>query len=401
MKLRALLCLALMHMLVDGFAQILTPLWPRLREDEHIGPLALGLLFPVWQLATSFSQPVFGCWGDRFNSRWLIALGPAMAIVCVSLIGLVHEPIALMFLLAAGGLGVGAFHPEAAVGVVEASGSKPTRGLALFTFGGMLGLGVGPMISGQLVDAGGMSNLIWMVPPGLLLLTGLVLYGRPAAHVPLSSSQPVRLGEFLGAHGRPALLLLIVATLRAIPAVGVPLGLAFLLEQQGHSESAIGVAQGVFLLSGGLGTLVCPLFVRTGQEVRMLLVLSVPAVGCLLLLAWGHPLAYYPALAGSGLLLQGAIPILIAYSQHLLPGGQRLAASLTLGASWGLAALIVAPLQGYFTSAVRPEGMLWAMVPFGAIAALAVCLLPRVRTEPATRKRKAPGLPGAIQEVLR
>jgi MFS family permease len=189
--------------------------------------------------------------------------------------------------------------------------------------------------------------------------------------------------------------------LRAIPAVGVPLGLAFLLEQRGRSESEIGFAQGGFLLSGGLGTLICPLFVRTGREMRMLLVLSVPAVGCLLLLAWGHPLAYYPGLAGSGLLLQGAIPILIAYSQHLLPGGQRLAASLTLGASWGLAALIVAPLQGYFAGTGRPEGMLWAMVPFGAIAALAVCLLPRIHPEPAARKQKAPGLPGAFQEALR
>jgi FSR family fosmidomycin resistance protein-like MFS transporter len=390
-----------MHMLVDGFAQIVTPLWPRLREDARVGSLALGLLFPVWQLATSFSQPVFGCWGDRFNSRWMIALGPALAIVCVSLMGLAHEPIALTLLLAAGGLGIGAFHPEAAVSVVEASGSKPARGLALFTFGGMLGLGVGPMISGLLVDAGGMGNLVWMAPPGLLLLAGLVLYGRPAAHVPLSSTQPVTLGEFLGAHGRSALLLLIVATLRAIPAVGVPLGLAFLLEQRGQSESAIGVAQGVFLLSGGLGTLVCPLFVRTGREVRMLLVLSVPAVGCLLSLAGGHPLAYYPGLAGAGLLLQGAIPILIAYSQRLLPGGQRLAASLTLGASWGLASLIVAPLQAYFTAAGRPERMLWAMVPFGAIAALAVCFLPRAHTEPARRKRKAPGKPGAIQNALR
>jgi FSR family fosmidomycin resistance protein-like MFS transporter len=390
-----------MHMLVDGFAQVVTPLWPRLRDDARVGPLALGLLFPVWQLATSFSQPLFGCWGDRFNSRWMIVLGPALAIVCVSLMGLVHEPFALMLLLAAGGLGIGAFHPEAAVGVVEASETRPARGLALFAFGGMLGLGVGPMISGKLVDAGGMSNLIWMAPPGLLLLAGLALYGRPAGHVPLTSTPPVRLGEFLTAHGRPALLLLIVATLRAIPAVGVPLGLAFLLEQRGQSESAIGMDQGVFLLSGGLGTLVCPLFVRTGREVRMLLVLSVPAVGCLLLLAWGHPLAYYPGLAGSGLLLQGAIPILIAYSQRLLPGGQRLAASLTLGASWGLAALIVAPLQGYFTTAGRPEGMLWTMVPFGAIAALAVGFLPRAHTEPAAKKRKAPGLPGAIQEALR
>ena len=107
-----------------------------------------------------------------------------------------------------------------------------------------------------------------------------------------------------------------MSTLRAIPALGVPLGLAFLLSQRGSSETAIGEAQGEFLLSGGLGTLVCPLFVRSGRELRGLIGLSLAAVGCLVLLAWGHPVAYPVGLVGSGLLLQGAVPILIAYSQR-------------------------------------------------------------------------------------
>lgn len=377
MKLRPLVCLALIHMLVDGYAQVVMPLWPRLETDLQLRPLTLILLYWAWQLAASVSQPLFGCWGDRFHSRWMIALGPALAIVCVSLIGLVHDPFSMTLLLVAGGLGIGAFHPEAAVDVVAASGTKAARGLAIFTFGGMLGLGLGPMVSGKLA-ADGLHQLVWLAPPGLLLLAVLAVLGRSAARLPAHSGKPVRLAALLDDHWRPASLLLGVATLRAIPALGVPLGLAFLLKERGLSELAIGEAQGVFLLSGGLGTLVCPLFVRPGRELRALLGLSVPAVGCLLLLAWGEPAIYYVGLAGSGLLLQGAIPILIAYSQRLLPGGQRLAASLTLGASWGLAGMIVGGLQWYFTHIGRPEGMLWAMVPFGCASALAVCFLPRL-----------------------
>jgi FSR family fosmidomycin resistance protein-like MFS transporter len=371
-------------MLVDGFAQVVAPLWPRLQLDLELRPLTVTLLFSVWQLATSISQPIFGCLGDRFNSRWMIALGPALAIVCVSSIGLVRDPTAVTLLLVAGGLGIGAFHPEAAVGVVEASGARTGRGLALFTFGGMFGLGMGPILSGRLIDAGGLGNLIWLAPPALLVLAGLVLGGRPTAHVASSATQPASLADHLGAHWRPAARLLAVSTLRAVPALGVPLGLAFLLSKRGVSETAIGEAQGTFLLSGGIGTLLCPLFVRAGREPRGLIGLSLPAVGCLVLLAWGHPIAYPIGLAGSGLLLQGAVPILIAYSQRVLPGGQRLAASLTLGASWGLAGLIVGGLQWYFTRIGRLEGMLWAMVPCGAAAALAVCFLPRVPTRPDT-----------------
>ena len=74
-------------------AQVAAPLWPRLQTDLELRPLTITLLFSAWQLATSISQPVFGCWGDRFNSRWMIALGPALAIVCVASIGLVHGPV--------------------------------------------------------------------------------------------------------------------------------------------------------------------------------------------------------------------------------------------------------------------------------------------------------------------
>jgi hypothetical protein len=55
-----------------------------------------------------------------------------------------------------------------------------------------------------------------------------------------------------------------------------------------------------------------------------------------------------------------------------------LAASLTLGASWGLGGLIVAWLQGWSSISGRVDGMLWAMVPFALAAAVASCLLPRL-----------------------
>src|SRR5690348_11883919 len=111
-------------MLVDGYAQVVMPLWPRLGTDLQLRPLTLILLYWAWQVAASVSHPFFGCWGDRFHPRWMIALGPALAIVCVSLIGLVHDPFSITLLLVAGGLGIGAFHPEAAVDVVAASGTK-------------------------------------------------------------------------------------------------------------------------------------------------------------------------------------------------------------------------------------------------------------------------------------
>src|SRR5947208_13733520 len=101
-----------------------------------------------------------------------------------------------------------------------------------------------------------------------------------------------------------------------------------------------------------------------------------------MLLTSGEAWVYYAGLIGAGLLLQGAIPILIAYSQRLLPRGRRLAASLTLGASWGLGGLVVAMLKDYFAAAGRLENMRATMIPFALAASLASCLLLRLVARP-------------------
>ena len=114
----------------------------------------------------------------------------------------------------------------------------------------------------------------------------------------------------------------------------------------------------------------------------MLVGTGLPAAGCLILSAADNSVAYYVGLIGSGFLVQGAVPILIAYSQRLLPRGRRLAASLSLGTSWGLGALIVGGFPAYFSALGRLEWMFWAMAPFALAAALGSYRLPRLEVQP-------------------
>ena len=120
MNYRALVCLALIHTLVDCFSQFVSPLWPSLETELHLAPWVISILFAAWQLGASISQPLFGYLGDRFDTHLAVVFGPGVAIVCLTLIGFATGPVSLGLLLAIGGLGIGAFHPEAAVGVVQA-----------------------------------------------------------------------------------------------------------------------------------------------------------------------------------------------------------------------------------------------------------------------------------------
>ena len=69
MHFRSLFCLVLIHTLVDGYAQVVSPLWPHLKRTLGLDPWLLTVMIASWQISTSVSQPLFGYWGDRFGSR--------------------------------------------------------------------------------------------------------------------------------------------------------------------------------------------------------------------------------------------------------------------------------------------------------------------------------------------
>ncbi|HLJ10616.1 MAG TPA: MFS transporter, partial [Planctomycetaceae bacterium] len=165
-----IVCLALMHGLIDAVAMFVEPLWPELRRSLALSEVELFLLLAVTAVAPNFSQILFGFVQDRYGSRYLLWLGPVVATACLTAIGLARSPAALGIVLAVGYLAVGSFHPEAAVFAGQLHPERRTRAISLFMFGGTLGLGLGPMISGNLVKAFSLESLVWLALPVLMLV---------------------------------------------------------------------------------------------------------------------------------------------------------------------------------------------------------------------------------------
>src|SRR5258708_37772581 len=115
MRYLPILCLALMHALVDAVGMFVEPLWPELRKSLDLAQSRLFYLFAITAVAPNFSQSVCGFVQDRYGSRYLLWLGPAVAAVCLTTIGLAGSAAWLGLLLAVGYLFIGSFHPEGAV----------------------------------------------------------------------------------------------------------------------------------------------------------------------------------------------------------------------------------------------------------------------------------------------
>ena len=176
-----LLLLMVAHGLVDVFASLIQPLWPDLQGALALEPGAIQWAYVTWSLATSVSQLFFGYWGDRYRRRWLIWAGPALGVVCLSSIGLVHSLPMLNVLLVVGGLGIAAFHPEAAALAGASTPGDRSRAMSLFAVGGSLGQAFGPIYGGVITTQFGLRALAWSMTWGLVVLglLGLGLRRHP------------------------------------------------------------------------------------------------------------------------------------------------------------------------------------------------------------------------------
>src|SRR6185503_19973879 len=136
----------------------------------------VGLVF-LWQMTTSISQFFFGMWGDRFNSRWLLWVGPLAAVICIGSIGLTQSPTILALLIVISGLGIAAFHPEGAALAGSSAPENRSRAMWIFTMGGFIGQSIGPYLSGNVVKWLVMPGLAWGISGGLVALLILAPLG--------------------------------------------------------------------------------------------------------------------------------------------------------------------------------------------------------------------------------
>src|SRR5262249_6667852 len=159
-------------------AMFVEPLWPEFQSALSLTERELFVLLAITAVAPNFSQVLFGFVQDRYGSRYLIWPGPAGAAVCLSAISAGGSAAPRCVLLAAGFLFMGSFHPDGAVFAGQLLPEHRTPAISLFIFGGTLGLSLGPVVSGNLVQKFGLGALPWLALPALVLVVAITIASR-------------------------------------------------------------------------------------------------------------------------------------------------------------------------------------------------------------------------------
>jgi FSR family fosmidomycin resistance protein-like MFS transporter len=386
---KRLALLALGHAITDSYgSSFLSPLLPLLAARLGLTMAMVGSLPMVMGLSGSLGQPLLGYLTDRRSRLCLVALGPVVAAVSCGLVGHMPSYPWLLVCLFTTGLGIGAFHPQAASLAKRASGGG---GLAMsaFTVGGNIGFGLAPLVSALALRTLGMGRLSWISLPGMLFgwhmwrvigrdatrCSGVQVFrcsgelAQPGKHLNTRTPEHLntRTPEHLNARRSLAFLTATVAV-RATVQVGMTTFLPFYLITHAlpgiGQAAARGLAVSAFLLANGLaGPLGGHLSDRLGRKRVMLwsFLLATPP----LLLAFRIPgYGGLAALALGGAVLALPQPANVIMAQEMMPESVGIAASMITGFAWGIAMLLALPLGAaadYYGAGVVLRGL--ALLP--------------------------------------
>jgi FSR family fosmidomycin resistance protein-like MFS transporter len=382
-RLKLLLLLALAHVVVDTIALVIQPLWPDLRSGLALSDAQFQGAFVLWNVANSLLQLPIGYWAERHQARWLIWAGPALAAACVSGVGLVGSFWGLCLLLAAGGAGIAAFHPEAAAMVASCAPGNRSRALSVFSIGGYLGQAIGPLYAGTLTAAYGLSAVAWTLVWGWIALAAVSLGLRCApSSVAVAEMSVVPLGRLLSGKKKALALLVALGVLRVTPVLGVPLALAFALKETGGANDDVGFAQSLFMAAIGAGSVACAALANRSNQRRAFCLLPLAATAALAVCPSAPSTLVLACVALSGMALGATLPLLVACGQEMLPQGQRVASGLTMGVTWGLASPLAVGTVELFDRLNRPAGAFYVFAGVAAASSFLCVGLPDREAEP-------------------
>ena len=339
MNKKALALLGLGHLMVDLNTGALPALLPYLKNTFALSYTMTSVLILVANVSASMIQPVFGYLSDRSALAWLLPFGVVIATCGMASIGIANSYPVLLLLVLISGIGIASYHPEAYKTAYLSTGEKKATGISLFTVGGSIGLGLGPLAVAVCLTAFGPSGLLLLWVPGLLV--GL-LFLRALPW--LSRVRPEQTTSQTSAPAIPVYAMSIVlgiVMLGSCVYAGVLTYVPLYFDARGEQTIVVGSIVSLFLIAGAVGTLIAgPLSDQIGHK-RFLILSLFPL--CPLMFLFLHttgPLSML-VLALAGMCLSPMMAITLVIAQNLMQGRLGTTAGLMTGVGFGVGGLSV------------------------------------------------------------
>ncbi len=321
------------HGVDDLYQGVVPALVPILVAVRHHDLARAGGIVLAATLLSSIAQPLFGMLADRRRVRGLRTTGLLLAAGGIAAVGLTDGFVTTWIAVLLSGLGVAAYHPEAAR-AVHATGTGE-QGMGWFTFGGLPGFAAGPPLTVFVLGGLGLGASPLLAVPALAVAATSFASARRhrCAHVveaPTTTAAVARPED-----RRRFAWLAVVIMARSVLFYGISTFLVlYLADRSGAPLTTTALALTAFTTAGAFATLVTSRITARLGRVRTLLASYVAgAIALGALLATTDP-ALAAVVAGLlGVALGVPVPVHTTLGQAYLPRHLGLASAVTLGLS--------------------------------------------------------------------
>lgn len=355
------------HVVDDLYQGAVPALLPFLAIERHYSYAGLAGITLAATFLSSVVQPGFGVLTDRYRHLgWLSAAGLLVAGVGIGLAGLGDSYAVTWLGVALSGIGVAAYHPEAARTARGIAGDS-TQAMSWFTVGGNAGIAIGPMFVTPVLLATRLHGTPLLALPAVAMSCVLAVV-RPwhsAAHRARGALSEVTRRDDWRGFGQ----LTVVVVLRSVTYFGLASLIALYVIRRFHEPTAVGsAALTTFVGTGVAGTLTGGWLADRWQRIGVLRLGYALAVPCVLLLALApHVAVAFAAAVLLGFALFAPFAVQVTLGQDFLPNRIGVASGMTLGLAISAGGL-AAPLFGLLADA---RGLIVALATLAVFPAAA------------------------------
>jgi len=319
-------------------------------------------------ITSSLLQPVFGALSDRNNRQWLVFTGTLWMAFMLSMIGLTTNYQFLMIIVALGGLGTAAFHPQASAMVATCSPTHKTFIQAIFIASGNIGWALTPLLAVPLVQKFGLTVTPVFIVPGILICIFMWFSTRHIA-LPVRPKVSGSILSVLKQNRKELTKIMLIVALRSLTYFSLIAFLPIYLLQKGIPLVRGGQMVFLMLFTGSLGGLLGG-FIADKVGRKMVIVCSLSLATpffYLFLISAGWLSVVFLGLAGAFLL--ATFSITVAAAHQVIRNNAGLASGLTLGFGTGIGGLGVG-IMGLITHYLNVSVAIDILIVLPLVAAL-------------------------------
>jgi FSR family fosmidomycin resistance protein-like MFS transporter len=368
------------HFFSDLYSGALGALQPLLVGKFHLTLAEAGWLGGMLMFSGSIMQPLYGYLSDRIRTRMFAVLGPAVAGVFISSLGLAPSYSGLMWMIILGGTGIAMFHPQASSQATVGIRSNRSRAMAVFISSGTLGFASGPAFFSLLSSNLGLGRLYWGAIPGVLTSLLLITF-LPDVSAPSVKADSRSDWRALRSVWKPMTILYALVFIRSIIQVVfaqfIPL---YMHLERGYSLAWASYTLSLYLAAGAVGGFLGGhLADRFGGRL-VIIVSMIASVPFLLLFFLAQGWLSTAGLLLGGLILLFTIPVNVVMAQDLAPKQAGTVSALMMGFAWGMAGFIFVPLTGWLSDRITMHYALMSLTVFPLVGFLLSWRLPKHAT---------------------